>query len=198
MLTHDTSQGHYWEVYALNGDDDLTAGSTGKTKFETRVLNAISGSGTQDSLTTGDGVTWSNYNDKDDNARLFITTPAVDTWRGSALDGNGPKTWKYQNKVKSMITLVQDNIAGVAVQVVPYKRLNYNTNGGNPTGPDASIVRKNARGMAYFSKYLYLINMKVLINPNHLDIGRYDGTTSGKYWRLFYEYNIFQRGDDTA
>ncbi|KAK3937305.1 hypothetical protein QBC46DRAFT_344761 [Diplogelasinospora grovesii] len=48
---------HYWEVYALNGDDDLTAGSTGQTKYQQRVLNTISGSGTQDSQTNGNGVT---------------------------------------------------------------------------------------------------------------------------------------------
>lgn len=150
MLTHNTLQAHYWEVYALNNDDDLTEGSIGELRFKTRVLDAIDGTATQDPLTVGSGVTWSNYNGEGDNTRLFIMTPAVDDWRGKKLDGEGPETWKYMNKVEKMTALVEGKIPGVAIKVVPYKRLNYSNNGGQPTGPDKDIVGTNARGMAYF------------------------------------------------
>lgn len=142
-------QAHYWEVYALNADDELAAGTTGQTKFQQRVLNTISVTGDQDSQTRGGGVTWDNYNHDGDNARLLIMTPGVDDWDGN-IQTAGPQQWKYQNKVKAMIALVQENIPGVAVSVMPYKRLNYHNNGGDPTGPDVSLVGTTARGMAYF------------------------------------------------
>ncbi|KAK3937304.1 hypothetical protein QBC46DRAFT_344760 [Diplogelasinospora grovesii] len=75
-------------------------------------------------------------------------TPAVDNWDGKK--GSDLTNWKYQNKIKAMIALIQQNIPGVAVQVVPYKRLNYSNNNGNLTGPDRNIIGINARGMAFF------------------------------------------------
>ncbi|KAK4105062.1 hypothetical protein N658DRAFT_504574 [Parathielavia hyrcaniae] len=163
---------HYWEVYALGASDDISTGAPKYGDFQLKVLHAITGEGAQDPITVGGGVTWDLYNQPGDQTRLIFMTPSRAGWNYG--QGNDLTNIMYPNKVNAIANLVRQHIPGVQVRVVPYRRLQYRYNNGNPQGQDAALVNKSARGMAFF---------------------QYDGTFVGAYWRLFYEYIKFQKGD---
>ncbi|KAK4153471.1 hypothetical protein C8A00DRAFT_33761 [Chaetomidium leptoderma] len=163
---------HYWEVYALGASDDVSPAVPTYKDFQIKVLNAITGGGEQDPITVGGGVTWEWYNQPGDQTRLILMTPARPGW--TPTQGIDMSALMYPNKVAAIASLVRQHIPGVQVRFVPYRRLNYRWNGGYPTGQDAAIINKSARGMAFF---------------------QYDGTFDGAYWRLMYEYTKVQKGD---
>ncbi|KAL1968427.1 hypothetical protein VTN77DRAFT_1956 [Rasamsonia byssochlamydoides] len=107
---------HYWEVYALMASDDVTPGSESLTNFQEKVLNAITGQGTQDANTLGPAIDWNLFNQPGDNTRVIIMTPYADTKEGPI---------KYENKINLIINLLQTNIPGAQVRIRGYARLNY-------------------------------------------------------------------------
>ncbi|KAK3945228.1 hypothetical protein QBC46DRAFT_433392 [Diplogelasinospora grovesii] len=123
---------HYWEVYALGNSDDVSQSAPTYNDFQTKVLNAISGTGTQDPITVGSGVTWNLYNEDGDQTRLIFMTPAKPGW--TPAQGADLSHIMYPNKVTAMTNLIKQHIPGVQVRIVPYRRLIYRYNGGFPTG----------------------------------------------------------------
>lgn len=134
----------------MKGPSDISEKDPLYADFQARVLNAIGGGTPQDPRTKGKPVTWSLFNQPEDNTRLLIMTPAIATWRGRVKDGEKEQVWMYKNKIADIKALVTKNVPGVAVRVRPYKRLDYQYNNGNPQGPDAARVGQSARGFAFF------------------------------------------------
>ncbi|KAK3294268.1 uncharacterized protein B0H64DRAFT_375071 [Chaetomium fimeti] len=175
--------GHYWEVSAMGGKvddfDPVTFLPTDPRgiNFQKRVLNAIVG-GERDPETAGDPFNPWLYNRATDQTRVIITSPSVWDWRGPTVDGIGPETWLYRNRIDQIIDAILGKFVAnkPKVVVLPYKRLLWSMDrNGEPVGQDAHLVDKTARGSAFF---------------------QYSGEYKGSYWRLFYEYTIYRMGDE--
>ncbi|KAM0324574.1 hypothetical protein ACHAQA_007959 [Verticillium albo-atrum] len=170
---------HYWEIYALNGDDDLTAGSEAFSKFQANVEYSILGDQRKDPITEGPGVDWSLFNQPRDNTRILFMTPYEDGFRmTSSTYKTQMKDLKYTKKIQYIINLLNrpNRIPGAAVVVQGYQRLNWSWDRQleKPTGEDADIVDKTERGIACF---------------------QYDGD---KQYRLFFEHIVYQNSDKIA
>ncbi|KAI9154907.1 hypothetical protein HJFPF1_07467 [Paramyrothecium foliicola] len=168
---------HYWEVYALNRDDDLSAGSSGLSNFQAKIANPITGQGTKDPITEGPSVNFNWYNRDTDNTRIFIMSPYQDDFKPpNARYTTQMKDLKYPNKVQAIIDLLteENRIPGAAVVVQGYQRLNWSWDREKEiaVGPDAALVDKTERGIACF---------------------QYDGD---KHYRLFLEHMMYRDSDE--
>lgn len=150
--------GHYWEVAAMGGkfgDFDPVSFSPMDPRganFQKRVLNAIVG-GDRDPETRGNPFNPRLYNRATDQTRVIITSPSVWEWQGPIVDGIGPETWLYRNRINQIIDAILGKFVAnkPKVVVLPYKRLLWSMDrDGNPVGQDAHLVDKTARGSAFF------------------------------------------------
>ncbi|KAM0454300.1 hypothetical protein ACHAPV_008379 [Trichoderma viride] len=132
---------HYWETYTTGLNDNIAAGSADLANWQTKVLNSITGTGTQDPNAQADALNWNLFNQPGDNTRVMIMSP----------NNEISTSLKYKNKVGLIQSLLQDNIPGVnIVQPKAYTRLNYRVANGVYVGPDASKVDESERGIALF------------------------------------------------
>lgn len=164
---------HLWQAFAVDAslvenkglpNDDVT-----DPNFQTRVLNFISGEGTQEPTDVGPSVDWTLFNKANDNTMLVIHAPSVWTWDSSM--GQDKRYAQYANKMAAVASLVEQKIPGAQTILHLYKQLNYRGFRGadgeiDYEGPDAARVDNSALGFNIF---------------------QFDGFR----WRLFAEYDIW-------
>ncbi|KAM0597072.1 hypothetical protein ACHAPH_003346 [Verticillium nonalfalfae] len=170
---------HYWEVHALNRDDDLSDGSQGLANFQSRVEFTLTGDKRKDSATKGVGVRWDWFNKDGDNTRILIMSPYKDEFKPpTARYKTRKQDLEYPNKVQEIINLlkVEGRIPNAAAVIQGYQRLNYSwdRNALENVGPDANDVDRSERGIACF---------------------QYNGD---KTYRLFYEHVMYWDTDSVA
>ncbi|KFY19636.1 hypothetical protein V491_04318 [Pseudogymnoascus sp. VKM F-3775] len=164
---------HGCTMHTTRLSDDITPGED-LTHWQVKVLNSITGQGTQDSKRLGPAINWELFNQDQDNTEVYIFAPGEpDPTKPPAVPG-GPETLvgTYPNKIGLLSSLLIKKLPGARLEVQWYRRLLYTYKDGKYTGPDAKNVDKSHRGITLF---------------------QYDGI---REWRLFLEARI-QRGVTT-
>ncbi|KAJ5091599.1 hypothetical protein NUU61_006469 [Penicillium alfredii] len=181
-----------WMIYAMGGGDekrydDTSADAPGMRNFTDRVIGVITGEGPDDTKKYGQPVDWSQFNACDDDTRILWMSPVNQKDYNHVDPQNRPR---YLKKIKMVDDLIRDHVSSTRNSETHfYRRLWYQSNGGNPTGQDADKVDKTARGQCAFQYVLYWDMRTSSSTPSILTRGRFDGEGN---WRTFYETKLIE------